>query len=91
MISRTLSTIIAITYLILAYLGGGGYSVLPIALFLVLPLACIWFSEEMGAFTGVMRGQTITTKTPGCLVAFGGWLILLIPFVMAAVRHFAGK
>ena len=24
-------------------------------------------------------GRAINTETPGCLVAFGGWLILLLP------------
>jgi hypothetical protein len=44
---------------------------------LIFPLACIWFGEELGQYTGFMRGHQITHTTPGCLVAAGGWFILV--------------
>ena len=51
-------------------------------IFLLLPMACIWFGEEMGALTGVMRGQYVGAESPGWLVALLGWVILLLPGVL---------
>lgn len=90
MIHRILSAIIAIAYITVAYFFGGGEAALKFAAFLILPLACIWYSEEMGSFTGVVRGPAITSKTPGCLVAFGGWLLLLLPGIIALIQVFRG-
>lgn len=45
----------------------------------------------MGSFTGVIRGQAITTKTPGCLVAFGGWLLLILPVIIAVIQFVSAK
>ena len=45
---------------------------------LLLPLALIWFPEEIGGFTGyVSRGGHIDTETPPALVSFMGWLFLV--------------
>ena len=88
MVSRILSAAIAVVYLTMACFTGGGEAALKCALFLILPLACIWFSEEMGLFTGVMRGQSITAPTPGWLVAFGGWLLLFLPVIIGLVYVF---
>jgi hypothetical protein len=79
MIGRILSATVALTYLIIAFTIEGPIGVVKIAIFMLLPLVLIWFPEEMGSFTGVIRGQYINTETPGCLVAFGGWLVLLLP------------
>ena len=54
---RLLSAFVAIIYLIAAYTIQGSAGAIKCALFLILPIACIWFSEEMGSFTGVIRGQ----------------------------------
>ncbi|HNT36734.1 MAG TPA: hypothetical protein PKH07_17230 [bacterium] len=91
MIKRILSAIIAIIYLSVAYLGGGSEGAIRCALFLFLPMACIWFSEEMGSFTGVMRGHYINAETPGCLVALGGWFVLMLPFIIWIIEHFSAK
>lgn len=77
--SRIASGLLALVYLALAVIFGGLEATLKCALFLLLPLACIWYADEMGSFTGTMRGQHIGSETPGCFVALGGWLILLLP------------
>jgi len=91
MISRILSGIVAIIYLAIAYGGGGGAGVIKCAMFLILPLACIWFSEEMGSFTGVMGRSYIDTQSPGCLVAFGGWLVLMLPVIAGIIYCFSSQ
>lgn len=51
---------------------------------LLLPLALIWFPEEMGSFTGyVGRGGSIDTETPPILVSIAGWFFLVgLPVLM---------
>ena len=57
-----------------------------LALFLILPLGCIWFSDAMGGYTGMGMGSgAITSPTPGFLIAFVGWLLLLLPIILALV------
>ena len=84
--SRFLSLIVALGYLIAAYFGGGWELVWRAAIFLILPLACIWFGDEMGSYTGIGTGRgAITSTTPGWLVALGGWLLLLMPVIAATI------
>ena len=83
---RIASLIISAVYLIAAVFTKGMEGVLHLLAFLLLPLACIWFPEELGSFNGVVRGQYINTKTPGCLVAFGGWLLLALPVIIGIIN-----
>lgn len=82
MIGKTLSAIITIGYVSVAYAAGGGETAIQCTIYLILPLACIWFSEEMGSFTGIMRGHLVTSTSPGCAVAFMGWVLLLLPAIV---------
>ena len=85
--SRILSGIIAAAYLVGVYLSADGATTFKVGLFLILPLACIWFSEAMGGYTGIGMGKAaITRATPGCFVAFGGWLLLFLPAIMAVIK-----
>ena len=86
LINRALSAVVAIVYLVVAYSHGGPVPLVQCLLYLLFPLACIWFSEEMGAFTGVMRGQFVGRESPGCMVAFLGWVLLLLPVFFPLMR-----
>jgi membrane protease YdiL (CAAX protease family) len=86
-ISRIVSGLVAVTYLVAAYADAGGAGVLACAAFLVLPLACIWFSETMGELSGIIRLHQLTAETPGWLVACGGWLVLLVPVIAVYLQQ----
>ncbi len=89
--SKVISGIIALGYLVVAYFTNGPELTWRVAIFLILPLACIWFSDAMGAYTGVGFGRgAITGKTPGRFVAFGGWLLLFLPAVVVIIVAFTG-
>ncbi len=92
MINRILSAIVAIIYLVVAYVAGGPAAAVKCVMFVLLPLVVIWFPDEMGAFTGVVSGHYINAETPGGLVAFAGWLVLLLPLwgplVAALLRRY---
>lgn len=84
--SRIISGIIATCYLVAAYIVNGPLMTLRMAGFLILPLACIWFSNEMGGYTGTGFGRGgVTEKSPGWAVAFAGWLLLLLPVFVGIV------
>jgi hypothetical protein len=43
----------------------------------LLPLSLIWFGDALGDYTGPVPRGYITEKTPGLMVKFAGWLLLL--------------
>ena len=90
--NRIISLLIALIYIIVAFIAGSGQSVFYIAVFLVFVLALIWFSDEMGSYIGfVGRGPPITKETPGCIVRFMGWLFLLLPAVVYLIMLLRNK
>jgi len=60
-----------------------------VLLFVIFPLACIWFSDAMGGYTGLTTSMPITATSPGVIVCILGWLLLLMPLIAAAIAHFA--
>lgn len=50
--------------------------------YFLLPLACIWFGDEMGEYVGNFPGPGINRRTPGWMVRFGGWFLMLLPAVL---------
>lgn len=87
MVSRTISGAIALAYLVAAYFGGGGEGMFRVAIFLVMPLACIWYSEPMGDYVGAFGRHPITETTPGCFVAAGGWFLLFLPVIAMIIMY----
>ena len=76
--NRFLSAAVAACYLTFLAMVGGFPSAFRGCGNLVLPMACIWFGDELGGITGTFGlGAGVTDTTPGCAVKFGGWLVLL--------------
>jgi hypothetical protein len=83
LINRTSSLAIYVAYLLMTYHYGGGLLTVKVATALLLAMACIWFPEELGQYTGIMHAHAITSPTPAFLVCAGGWLILIgVPVVV---------
>ena len=83
-ISRTLSLAIAFIYLgIASYAAPTAAKLVGNLLLtsgaLLLPVACIWFGDELGEYVG--GGSGITRKSPGWMVKLGGWVLLLLPAI----------
>ena len=87
--SKITSGVIAIGYLVTAILVDGPELAILVGGFLIVPLACIWFSDAMGGYTGLnfFTRPAITESTPGRFVALGGWLLLLLPLVVGLVAY----
>lgn len=82
LINRGLSLLVATAYITAAYYFGDGAEALKTAICLLLPMACIWFSEELGSFTGIMHYHAITSPSPAFLVCALGWLLMVgLPIV----------
>ena len=88
-VNRAVSLLIALLYLAVAYKTRGAEATLKLAMFLLLPLACIWFSKPLGQYSGTIRGQVMTSPTPPFLVCAGGWLVLLGVPVLVYLLHAA--
>ena len=90
--SRFFSLVIAAGYLSIVLFMPGHRSipgrlgsVLVVAGYLLIPLLCIWFGDEMGNYSGALPGPAINKPTPGCLVRVGGWVLLLLPVIILLI------
>jgi len=86
-IGRTLSLIIAAVYLVLGGFSANSIARLLAALLIVggallLPLACIWFGDELAEYIGTFPGPAINRKSPAWMVKLGGWVLLLLPAII---------
>jgi hypothetical protein len=77
--NRVLSGMLAVLYIFVAAFGTGAETACKVGIFVVLPLACIWFSEPMGGYVGPVWRGLITSPTPAIFVCIAGWLLLLLP------------
>jgi hypothetical protein len=85
---RVVSLVIAAGYVLLTLIGGLSQSVLTaigsgllVSVVLLLPLACIWYGDEVGGYVGMLPGPAINRRTPGFFIRIGGWILLLLPLV----------
>jgi hypothetical protein len=86
--NRVLSGVLAAIYLVMIFCFVGAEAGFKAGLFLLLPLACIWFSESMGGYTGPAWRGVITSPTPANFVCIGGWFLLLLPLVIGVLYAF---
>ena len=86
-LGKILSLGIAISYAILAmHWGGVGYW--KWCLGLLLPLALIWFPEEIGNLTGYYKTGYVNVQTPGVIVSLLGWCLLVgVPVLAYLLRQ----
>ena len=88
--NRTLSLWLAIAYLLIALIYVGVVAFTQMLLYLIIPMACIWYGDAMGSITGgstviISGGPAITKQTPWCIMNIGGWLILLLPIIKGVI------
>ena len=90
--SRVLSLIVAGIYIIAAIFSGKPAIVLSMLLvFLPLPLGCIWFADELGAYEGPGRAGWWMNPTPGIFLKIIGWILLLLPVIVMAITLISSK
>lgn len=85
---RVLSLLVVIAYLTLGAIRGGGRTFWIVFAGSLLPLACIWFADEFGRFTGFWPPYYIIRRqSPGCLLRLVAWVLLLLPALFAVLSR----
>ncbi len=84
---RVLGLLIAITYVVIAIVCAGLTTGMRLCLMLLLPMALIWFPDELGNFTGyVGRGGNIDQESPPIAISMMGWFFLVgLPLLLAYI------
>ena len=78
--NRSLSLIVTIAYVLFFIIDGSKNMWLIMLAFLMLPLICIWFGDELGDFTGLGPHLIyISNSSPGISIRIIGWVLLLMP------------
>jgi hypothetical protein len=91
-LQRILSLTIAIVYIavgVWVYAPQSGAKLIAtiflMAAALALPLACIWFSDEMAEYYEGSFLHPITAPSSGTLIRLGGWILLVLPVLRLLV------
>ncbi len=69
------------------YTNGLGQAFKTAAYYLI-PMSCIWFSDAMASYSGVMlcRGRLVDERSHPVFLRWGGWfLLLVVPIVLIAM------
>lgn len=84
---KLLSLGIAFSYAILAF-HWYGVGCWKWCLGLLLPLAFIWFPEEIGELTGYYKTGYVNVQTPAVIISCVGWFLLVgVPALLYLVRR----
>ena len=91
-VMRILSLLIAIAYLVIGCLQARSAkevfaTLLILSGALLLPLACIWFADELGEYVGSVPGPAINRKSPAWMVKIGGWILLFLPVIVFLLTY----
>ena len=88
--SKIFSSSVALFGILFVYFSTGNpESIFNLLILLVLPLACIWYPDELGTVTGISLGigrPQVSEPTPGIAISIGGWILMLTIVVVAIVN-----
>jgi hypothetical protein len=80
LISRLGSVLVAVGYIIAAFVGAdkgqGGFVAILAAVFL-FSLALIWFPDVFSNYLGPVRGRYVDREPPPVVIAIAGWFFLV--------------
>ena len=79
MIHRIASGIVYACWVLLALYSHGVGQAFKTAAYYLIPLSCIWFSDAMASYTGVLwgKGRYIDTPSHPAFLRWAGWFLLL--------------
>lgn len=87
---RVASGIVYGVWIGLAFYSNGLGQAFKTAAYYVLPMACIWFSDAMASYTGVVwgKGRHINEHSHPVFLRWGGWfLLLVIPLLLILLLY----
>jgi hypothetical protein len=56
---------------------------------MLVPLACVWFPEALGDYTGPALSH-LNRRSPASFVWFLGWVLLLFPIIIGTILWLQG-
>jgi hypothetical protein len=80
--SRVLSVGYVLGFFLLLFEYGSAGTVLPSALYILIPLVAIWFPEELGAWLGFEGLGWLRGARPALLIQRVGWILLFLTPVL---------
>ncbi len=88
MISKFISLIVGFVYIFAAFSTGEGDTIIFTFINVIICLGLIWLPDYFASYGGPTwpvgrASQRITASSPPSLVAFMGWVLLLLPFISA--------
>lgn len=90
-LSKIAALVLAAAYVVAAGVAEGLSFAATVAVGVLLLLACIWFPEALGSWTGVWRRYSPLSPSPAWMVATMGWVLLvglpLIPVILALLKR----
>ena len=85
--AKIVSLVIWFSYLITGYIFGERETLFIVLGSLSLPLGAIWFGNELGDWSGRIWFRPLTSS-PGYLIRFMGWVLLLLPAILLSILYF---
>jgi hypothetical protein len=83
---KVLSVAYALGFFVTVYDQADAGAVLPSAVFLLIPLLCIWFPQELGAWLGRDGLGVLKAERPALWTQRIGWgLLFLAPLIPLAL------
>ena len=86
---RTVSAVVALAFIALVAFGSQSKSfrevivvILVVCGALLLPVACIWFADDMGEYAGNLFAPGLAKPTPGIAIRVAGWFLLIVEFIV---------
>jgi hypothetical protein len=90
-IPKILSLVIALVYIALIIVNLGAKTAFSACIVLLLPLALIWFPDELGSMMGYVGRGNIDTETPSIVVSILGWFFLIgMPLILYFIFRSSG-
>lgn len=77
-VPKLLSLAIALFYAVVFIINQSGGAAFYGCVVLLLPLALIWFPEQLGGMTGYfLKGSYVNAESPPILLSLAGWFFLV--------------
>jgi len=84
-----LSIFLVLVYVTVTGMLAGPLSALKLLAGMLLPLACIWFPDVLGEYTGQGLSR-VSRPSPPSLVWFLGWIVLVLPLIVGTILWLQG-
>lgn len=88
---RSVSLILLVVYALFAWRSANVFAFLATLGVGCIPLALIWFPEQIGSYTGWVGSlRTVNRESPASMVRVFGWILLIVPALVMSLAAMRG-